>query len=294
MLCSRVKPGYWVSFNCGKAPWIKGFRHLSSPPDGLALVKLPWNSPRAMGDWRMAKDHRGFLQRVAALYNLWGLLPSTWHTAAVAVVTAIAGYLGFQTGGFFYALIGAVFVFSTAMVGLFFTMLVFRNISVFGRLAIREIGVQSFSADTQGNFLKEIKGITMYFVVQNNGARDIHFRVLRAPLSILNQVNQEAAVSDLENIVPAGQPQHILLATIDSVKFTKIDLSRPGSKTPITGKIELEIAYGPSDHMPYLLSYAAEISFGINALHQHKNKWQITLHPVNMIKRYDHKKVNHH
>lgn len=238
----------------------------------------------------MPRDHRGYLQRVSALWALWGLLPSTWQTAAVAVVSAVTAYLGFQSGGLFYAVLGAVFVFCLGMVGMFFAILVSRQVGIFGKLLIREIGISEVAVDLHQNVMREIKALTMNFTVQNNSARDIYFRVIRAPLSIMNHVNQAAGISNATNIVPAGQTQLVLLATIQHIK-AKIVFGK-AAPTPITGKLELEIAYGPSDEkLRYILNYEGEPILGMGLLPQPKGPPQVQFKLITPIKRYEHKKI---
>jgi hypothetical protein len=239
------------------------------------------------------RDHRGYLQRVSQLYSLWGLLPTAWQTAVVGLVSGVGGYLGFRTGGLFYAVIGAVFVFTAGMIGLFFTILVIRQTGIFGKLAVREIGVADFGVDTQGQILRELKFLTMNFAVQNNSFRDIHFRVIRANLTVLNNVNQDAVVSEFVNIIPSGQFQQLAFATIASVKLPKIDISRLPTASPITGKVEIELAYGPNNQaLIYAFSYEANLSFGCTIARQHRGHvQQVNLKVISAIKRYHHKQA---
>lgn len=241
----------------------------------------------------MAKDYRAFMDRVSFAWTMWGLLPTTWQAAMAAVFSAVVGYFGFQTGGMFYALLGGISAFSIGMFGIFFAILVARQVGIFEKLAIREIGISDVGADLKQNVLREVKNLTMNFVVQNNSSRNIYFRCRRATLSMMNQTNQAAEVSKNTHVVPAGQPQMLLFATILSIKPKIIfGVTR---ETPLVGKIELEITYGPSsENMPYLFYYESTPSIGTSLIQQPKGLPQVQFKVVAPITRYGHKKLGRH
>jgi hypothetical protein len=239
----------------------------------------------------MPRDHSGYLRRVGYFYSVWGLLPTTWQLSVTGAVSAVTAYLGFQYGGLFYALIGAVFVFTLGTIVVFFLMLIARNIGVFGKLAVREIGITSFTAETKSKSVSDIRYLTMNFLIGNNSQRDIHFKLERADHSVLGQINQGAVASVMTHIVPSFQQQLLLFATIDKISLPKID---PNTPSPITGKIRLDIKYGPAGNaMGYLLRYEADLSFGIAVTpNADKNSFsQVHLSILPMVKVYDHRRV---
>jgi hypothetical protein len=243
----------------------------------------------------MARDHSGYLRRIAQMQTLWGLVPTTWQISVVGALSAVAAYLGFQSGGLFYAAIGAVIVFAFGMIGVFFMLLILRQIGIFGKLAISGIGITTFgvtfSPQARSRTVTELKHLSMNFAVQNNSYRDIHFRVLRGDLSILGTINQNASTSDNIHIVPAGQQQLLLFATIETIVLPKIDFSKP-AVSPITGKIVLEIRYGPnSETLPYVLLYEAEPSIGMNIVPQKTGQPAVQLPLLVAIRRYVHKRI---
>jgi hypothetical protein len=239
----------------------------------------------------MARDHSGYLRRLSAMYSLWGLLPTTWQLAVTGAVSAVTAYFGYHNGGIFYAIVGAVFVFAVGTVGVFFLMLIARNVGIFGKLAVREIGLPSFTAETKSRIVSEIKYLTMSFTLGNNSQRDIHFKVVRGDLSVLGQINQSASISPMVHIMPSFQGQALLFATIDKISLPKIEPNKP---SPIIGRIRLDIKYGPNGSaLGYLLRYEADLSFGLSVTPSADKKSfsQVHLSVLPMVKVYDHRKI---
>jgi hypothetical protein len=73
---------------------------------------------------------------ISGASTLWGFMPAAWQTAVIGTVTIMTGYFGFQTGGIFYALIGASAVFAFVMFGIFLMILMKRMVSSYEKLAV--------------------------------------------------------------------------------------------------------------------------------------------------------------
>lgn len=215
------------------------------------------------------RDYRGYLQRLSALYTLWGMLPTTYQLAIVAVVTTLASYLGFETGGLFYALVGGVITLAFGLMALFFLLTIIRNTTTFGKLGVGALSLGPIGADIKMGVVKEFMNVLPIVTMQNRGQRDIYYKIIRAEYSILNYVNPASEIFDEVHVVPFGFPQSVQVAAIESVKVPKYDI-KPGGKSPVRGKLKLEFVYGPSkDALKYSYSYDAEIALG----------WTITAAP---------------
>jgi hypothetical protein len=243
----------------------------------------------------MARDHGGYLRRVAQLQAMWSLLPSTWQLSAVGAISAVTGYLGFQAGGYFYAALGAIAAFCLGSIGVFFTILISRAIGIYGKLTIKEIGVSAFapefSSEARSKVITAVKNLTMNVVVQNNSMRDIHFKVSRCDLSILGRVNPDATISAMTHIVPAGQTQPLIVPTIERIDLPK---TVPDKASALTGRIILQIEYGPSSEvLPYRLLYEADPIFGLGTIAgATKNApSQVSLSVICPIRKYVHERV---
>lgn len=242
-----------------------------------------------MGEKRMARDHKWFLNRVSTLSTVWGLLPSTWQTAVVGVASAIAAYLGFQYSGLFFAFVGAAVVFCCGMVGIFFGILVVRMTGIFEKLIVREVGISDIGAIYKGLSVKEITHITFIISLLNSSGRNIYYRLHRGDISIMGHVSQKGGVSDQIDLVPPGQPQQIILATIEKIPVPKFSTTSP---TPLVGKLILEIEYGTNrDSLPFLLEYEAEPAIGMTTSPNPNGKgaqtqWKL----ITPVKRHAHRK----
>ena len=207
----------------------------------------------------MPRNYSGYLRRAAAMYHLYGLLPTTWQLAILTVLSAVGTYLGFYFGDPFKAFVGLMAGFGFGSMGLYFAQNIVRNATVFSKLGIGGMGITNVAADIKANVVKEFPGITMHIVVQNTGVRDIWFKFLQSDLLIMNIGNQEATVSKDMHLIPVGFPQTFNLATILNIKVPNV---RPGALTPVVGKLKLRFAYGPKkDNWAYVLSYEADLAF---------------------------------
>jgi hypothetical protein len=237
-----------------------------------------------------------FLDRVSFFSTIYGLLPSSWQTAAIALASAAIGFFGYQSGtspivGIFYAGVGAAVVFGMGMMGVFFTLAIARQLNIFQRLSVRDIGVTDFGVELRNGALREIKHLTMNFTLQNNSERNIFFKCLRGDLAIMGIVNQHGTIDATVKLVPARKPHILMFSTFPLIAVPE-PVSVPGP-TPIIGKVELEIAYGPRpDKLPYLLSYLGEPSLGYAIVSQGNGKGQpqVQIKIITAVKRYIHKR----
>jgi hypothetical protein len=102
--------------------------------------------------------------------------------------------------------------------------------------------------------------ITLQCKLKNESERTIFFRAKRIHHSFMGKIRPEATVPDQLAMLPKGGAQQINMATIKDLEPVKIDDTR----SPLSGRIELEIEYGASeDDLPYLLEYVADPTIGL-------------------------------
>jgi hypothetical protein len=189
---------------------------------------------------------------------LWGLLPATWQTAISTGLTAASAYLGYQSGGLFYALLGGVACFAFCMVAIHQWININRLTSVYHRLHVGELGLANVAA-AKDPF--RIPALTMQVQLKNDGARPIFFRLHRASHSLAGRTNDAGGVDPGLMILPENSPQQIVLATLSDIPIT----GEVGGEGP-KARIEIEIDYGPSgDNLAYRMHYIANIQLGIMA-----------------------------
>jgi hypothetical protein len=96
--------------------------------------------------------------------------------------------------------------------------------------------------------------------VEERKQRTIFFRAKRTHYSFMGRIRPEATVSEQLVMLPRGGAQQIHMPTIKDLEPVKVD----DTKSPLVGRIELEIEYGASgDDLPYLLEYVAEPALGL-------------------------------
>lgn len=197
--------------------------------------------------------------------TMWGLLPTAWQASAAAALSAVTGFLGYQTGGLFYAVLGAAAMFAMVMVAAYYAILLNRQTSVFERLAIEQIA--PVQAALTGDWeTKEfvIKGYTLEAQIRNHSERSVWIQLRRAQHSMGGQTN-DAEISKLVSIIPPHGLQKMNLATLPDIKV--ID--------PLTGTVDLEILYGPqADDLRYVFYYVNKPAIGL--LVEEGGKGQLT------------------
>jgi len=203
------------------------------------------------------------LQRAWDIFSgtatLWGVLPSAWQGAAITAVSAVTAFFGFQSGGFFYAFLGAgaMFLFTTA--GLYYAILLNRQTSIFQRLTVEPFGV--VQAGIQGDKEKKqffIRGLTLEGNLRSHSEREMWIKLERAYHSISN-ITAEGEISKMVSVIPPHGQLKFNLATLPD-----IPLPSDGSIGP-TGSIDLEILYGPKrDDLRYVLYYVCKPAVGVH------------------------------
>src|SRR4051794_39529000 len=79
---------------------------------------------------------------IGHLTTAWGLLPLPWQTAIIAMLSALTGYLGFESGGLYWALLGASAMFAFGMAGAYYFILLRSQTTVFERLIAENLSIE--------------------------------------------------------------------------------------------------------------------------------------------------------
>jgi hypothetical protein len=182
----------------------------------------------------------------------WALLPVGWQAAITTALSAVTGYFGYETGGVFYALVGAAAMFAFGMAGAYFALRLHRMNSVFERLTVEAIAV--VQAGIMGNKEKTefaIRYLTLECHLRNTSERTMFMQIRRANHSMAGvTVPGPAKHSSEISIIPPGVLQKIVMATLPDIKIGGGELS---------GHLEFEFLYGSArDSLRYMLLYQGE------------------------------------
>jgi hypothetical protein len=178
-------------------------------------------------------------------------MPAAWQTAVMGTATLVTGYFGFQTGGVFYALIGASAVFSFVMFGLFLMTMMTRMVSSFEKIAVEQISLFSPMLDQikDGRNRKAwmLKNLTYEIILRNHSQQTLYFQTRRASHSMAGKtLIGEHKVSSNVNIIPAMTAQKIMLQTLPDIPIAD----------GMAGLVDLEIVYGDErDSLKYFFVY---------------------------------------
>jgi hypothetical protein len=188
---------------------------------------------------------------ISGASTLWGFMPAAWQTAVMGTMTLVTGYFGFQTGGVFYALIGASAVFAFVMFGIFLMTLMTKMVSSYEKLAVEQVGlfnpILDHVKDGRNRKVWTLKNLTFEITVRNHSQQTLYFKIRRAAHSMAgNTIRGEHKLPDIINIVPAMTAQKVILQTLPDIPIAN----------GMEGVIDLEIAYGDErESLKYLLIY---------------------------------------
>lgn len=166
------------------------------------------------------------------------ILPAS-VVAAVSAVSAYAAGLGWHEI-LFWA--GGVFLFVGA--GLYYGRRALREASIFQQLIIDEAApFAAIDPKLQAN-------ISIQLVFRNaSTTRLLVMQPIRARLTLQTRNNPDESIKSKDIIIPPN--------TVS--RFTFANVSGIDGNLPITGRLELELAYGPSlDKLRYRLNYISE------------------------------------
>lgn len=196
--------------------------------------------------------------------TLWGFLPASWQMAVITMLSAVTGYVGFQSAGLYWALLGAAAMFSFGMSGTYYFILLRSRASVFELLIIDQISIaqawlvrKDESAPFELNALT-IRGLTFQVHLTNRSERTVYAQLKRVNNSMGGKTVKkiEAPAKDIV-IIPATAGQTFIISTLPDIEVCD----------GLSGWIELELLYGPSkDDLSYEFHIDAEpgMSLGIN------------------------------
>jgi hypothetical protein len=191
------------------------------------------------------------ISAISGASTLWGFMPAAWQTAVMGAATLVTGYFGFQSGGIFYALIGASVVFACVMFGIFLMTAMTRMVSSYEKLAVEQISLfnpmLNQAKDGRNKKTWTLKNLSYEVTLRNHSQQTLYFQTRRATHSMAGQtlVGQHN-ISPHVNIVPAMTAQKIMLQTLPDIPVVD----------GMVGRIDLEIAYGDDrEKLNYLLMY---------------------------------------
>lgn len=178
--------------------------------------------------------------------TIWAILPGSWQSALAAGAALVTGILGYETGGLFYAVLGAGAMFAFVMAGAYYSILLNRQTSVFEGLSISNVDIHNFFQKSDDP--RTIQAITLLAGIKNHCERPMYYRLRKSMCSIADRINQNAGIERTTGILPPGEPGQITFSTLQN-----IPLPPPGAQPP-KGRIELEIEYGSAaDNLHYLM-----------------------------------------
>jgi hypothetical protein len=137
--------------------------------------------------------------------------------------------------------------------------------TVFERITVEAIEILDAAFEGPSDDRKiptHIRHLTLQCRLKNHSERNIFFRIKREHHSIGGKVRPDAHFDPGIQVIPVKGSLNIALATIN-----RIELPQESGPTPLKGKIELEIEYGPKeDKLYYLFDYIGEpsIAFAIS------------------------------
>lgn len=217
-----------------------------------------------------------FGKRISGLVQgattVWGLLPANWQLVVTGIATVVTGYFGFQTGGIFWALIGASAVLAFGLMSLLLWIVLTKLTSVFERLTVETIGMSGGNLhkgkDGRNRNTWTLKHLTMELQLRNHSQRTLYFKIKRLTHSMSGKTLKDPPkLAEGISIVPPQTIQKILLATLPDLPVVN----------DMTGHIDLEIVYGSDkDDLRYLFVYESTPAMAISIGKNGQGQIQIT------------------
>lgn len=212
--------------------------------------------------------------------NVWGLLPATWQTGMVGVMSGLTVYLGLGEVGKAQAIFYASGVFAFGLGCVFLSLRISQILGMFQRLSIIHTHVNGWSFNNLAN-PTQITFLNGGFVLRNDSQRIMFYKLKRVHLSIETIGPKNSNVDEsVVPISPFGGTQGVNCASIINIPF---DLKKSAPE----GTLEVQILYGDSkDSLDYLLTYKATVHVALTKVNK---DWQASL--PNQLKLLHHESV---
>lgn len=176
-------------------------------------------------------------------------------------MTAGIGYLGFTSGGLFYAATGVLFALTCCMILIASAAHTRKLTSVMYGLVPVDVSAKEMtflSWETEER--KAIKFDTIHLGVRllNNSSQTIFYRMRPHQVSVMGKINPDAKVFGDVSLIASG------LEATHSFPLIQDVVVPPGVQMGATGIVNFEMEYGPSpDRMLYVMHFTENMYFMI-------------------------------